>query len=48
MNNQCVSTGFTGMTGIVILTMSGESPNPRNCLTLCCVGLVFCSPVLPG
>ena len=27
---------------------SGDKPNPRNCLTLCCVGFVFCSPVALG
>ena len=26
---------------------SGDRPNPRNSLTPCCVGLVFCSPTAP-
>ena len=30
------------------LTISGLKPNPLSCRTLCCVGFVFCSPVLPG
>ncbi len=30
------------------LTKSGDSPSPLNCLTLCWVGLVFCSPVILG